>query len=193
MFIFRPERNFNFMPYLFYNPDKLHNGVVTEYGINTNAKTKPLLISSLIDMVEEFPENFSSQELISQLHTIERSNAGLINSKSYTDLFMAACFAAFTRKVKAYDIMPYIQYSNEEIEKNIINDFTDVINMTQPKKIYNNQTKDTIVYTRNAYGEEIPAVMSIDDDDMLSRKYSQITPSQYDDNMPIVSIGYDDF
>ncbi len=125
--LYHPENNFNYLPYLYKEPNS------KEYGINTNAKTKELMIANLYDEIKNNPSIVKSETLIAQLSTIERGNSGTIASKSYSDLFMAACFCAYARKRKNLEIMPLLDYSSEDLASNFLQEITDSAKYSDPK------------------------------------------------------------
>jgi len=125
--LYHSENNFNYVPFLYKEP----NG--KEHGINTNAKTKELMIANLYDEIKNNPTIIKSETLISQLATIERSNSGTIASKSYSDLFMASCFCAYARKRKNLEIMPLLDYSSEDLASDFIQQISDSAKYSDPK------------------------------------------------------------
>ena len=71
---------------MFHERDKVdQHGIVTEWGINTNARTKPLMVSECYSHINEHPQTFHSQDLVNQLNSLERNNAGQVTSKAYTE------------------------------------------------------------------------------------------------------------
>jgi len=120
---------------LYYEKDEVDKkGNVNKYGINTNVRTKDLMVAELYGFVNGGPQFFHSQNLVDQLHAIERNNAGQITSSSYTDAFMAACFCAYTRKMKTLEILPLLSYSNDEVQKEYLNTMENLIEMSSGKK-----------------------------------------------------------
>ena len=61
------------------------HGIVTEWGINTNARTKPVMVSEAYSHINNHPQTFHSVELVNQLNSLERNNAGQVSSKAYTE------------------------------------------------------------------------------------------------------------
>ncbi len=71
---------------MFHEKDKGdQSGIVTEWGINTNGRTKPLMVAECYSHINEHPSTFHSQELVDQLNSLERNNAGQVSSKAYTE------------------------------------------------------------------------------------------------------------
>lgn len=151
---------------LYYERDKLKNGVITEYGISTNARTKPIMVSELYKFVTEGPEYFYSSDLIDQLHAIERNNAGQISSNSFTDLFMAACFCAYVRKMKELEIMPQITQSNDENEQKHFDVIKNIFEMTSCKNMANKQ----IELEENRFLISLPDEDYTEENDIFIRK-----------------------
>lgn len=119
---------------LFYEKNKIDNGgIVTEWGINTNGRTKPIMISEAYSQINNYPQYFHSQDLINQLNSIERNNAGQVSSKAYTDMFMATCFCAYIRKMKELDILPLLNFTSEEVERQNTDTIKDLISITSNK------------------------------------------------------------
>ena len=106
---------------LYHDKSKVDSrGIVTEWGIATTGKTKPIMVAEAYAHINEHPEKFHSQELVNQLNSIERNNAGQVTSGSYTDMFMATCFCAYVRKMRGLEILPQLSYDYEEhLEQNI--------------------------------------------------------------------------
>jgi hypothetical protein len=77
----------DYTQYLYFEKSKQHaDGTVSEYGLNTNSRTKDLMASSFMDFSYEGPEYFHSEELITQLHGITRSNSGTLYHTSYSEI-----------------------------------------------------------------------------------------------------------
>lgn len=99
--------NFDYMQYVYSpEPDKY-------VGINTNNKTKPLMVSFLYDYIIDEPQNLKSQDLINQLNIIERKINGSISAQSgyHDDLFMASALAAYARRLSELEISPMLGIS----------------------------------------------------------------------------------
>ncbi len=136
------QKTFNYLPFI-YKEDKSK-----ELGINTNSKTKQLMIACLYQEIKENPSIVKSEDLIAQLSTIERTNSGTITSKSYSDLFMASCFCAYVRKQKSLEIMPLLKYSSEDLSKQLYSEITDAAKYCDPKtKVKEDKMKDEFLVT----------------------------------------------
>lgn len=87
-------------------------------GINTNQKTKKLMISLIYDKIVSDPSIIKSSDLIEQLNIIERKPNGSIAAKSghYDDLFMAAAFCAYCYEMAYEDIVSEMRV---KVEKDI--------------------------------------------------------------------------
>jgi len=103
-----------------------------EFGIRTGGDTKPLMVALLKEKVEQYPENFHSQLLISQFATVETSNRGTITVKGYSDLFMAASFCAYVRQKTLMEILPLIEKSNDKLEKEFFNTVKELATAVKP-------------------------------------------------------------
>lgn len=122
--------------YLYYDPSKLSpdGKEIKEYGINTNGKTKPLMTSLAFDWINKYPENIRSEDFINQLHSLERNNAGEISSSNYTDMFMACCFCAYTRKMKELEILPHLTFNAKDLQEREVKFINTFIEMSNPKE-----------------------------------------------------------
>jgi hypothetical protein len=120
-------REFDYSPFMYSDNDK-------EPGIMTTGISKDMMIGCLKEAIDGNPKCIKSQELINQMSSIERSSAGTIRSNSFSDLFMAACFCAYTRKRKALEIMPMLNLSNREITNNFSTNMRELIGLSDPKK-----------------------------------------------------------
>lgn len=138
--------DFNYIPFIWKPKDK------DEFGVNTNAKTKDLMIAFLYELITENPLCIRSSELISQLHTIERNASGLISSKSFTDMFMASAFCAYVRKLTLLEIMPQLSFSCEQLENNLTNHVKLIANLSNPKS--------ALVATPNMFLSEVDYCLS---------------------------------
>ncbi len=79
-------KDFDYTSFMYFEPEKVDSaGRVKEYGINTNSRTKDLMVTSFYEFVTEGPEYFYSEDLITQLNGITRNNAGHISHTSYSD------------------------------------------------------------------------------------------------------------
>ncbi len=85
-----------------------------EWGISTTGISKDHMIGCLTEVIKENPDTIKSQELINQLSAIERTRGGSISSETFSDLFMASCFCAYARKMRAMEIMPLINMGKIE-------------------------------------------------------------------------------
>lgn len=138
--------NSDYVYNLYHDPHKVDkNGVVMQWGISTNAKTKPIMISEAYYHINNTPQYFHSQDLVSQLNSLERNNAGQVSSRSYTDMFMATCFCAYVRKMKELDILPQLQYDPKEVMEDNFKSLQTIISAISPvqyakEKYFQNQT-----------------------------------------------------
>ena len=82
-------------------------------GINTNAKTKGLMVSQFFNMITDDPTCIQSSDLISQLNIIERKTNGSVSAQSgyHDDLFMASSLCAYTRSLSALEFEPLLGVS----------------------------------------------------------------------------------
>lgn len=139
--LYHPENNFNYLSFMYKELTS------KEYGINTNSKTKELMIACLYQEIKDNPNIIKSSTLISQLATIERSNSGTVSSRSYSDLFMAACFCAYVRKQRNLEIMPLLTYSNEDLNKQFQEEIAYVAKYSDPKtKIKEDAMREEFLY-----------------------------------------------
>jgi hypothetical protein len=175
--MYHPEdEKFNYLPFLF-KPEGSK-----EYGINTNTKTKELMIACLYQEIKDNPSIVKSETLIAQLSTIERSNSGTVSSKSYSDLFMATCFCAYVRKLKNLEIMPLLEYSSEDLNKQFLEDISITAKYSDPKtKIKEDQLKESsLINNENkTVDSDIAMLMPIFTDDEFSSGQQQSNDSDF--------------
>ena len=112
-------------------------------GINTNPKTKELMIASLIEYINDSPKTtLKSDKIISQISSIERSPNGTIKSSGYTDMVMAAAFCAYVRKRTYLEILPLINKTQEEVNKQQYQLFSDLAKAMDPKYLAEQKTRE---------------------------------------------------
>ena len=149
------EENFSYSPFIYMNREK------NEYGINTNTKTKELIVSSFYEYIVDNPKIVKSNELIAQLHRLERSNSGVLTSKTYTDLFMASGFCAYVRKLKFHELSAIVDYSTEEIQQSLI-DEVKLMTSVSPKNMMKSRNMQLLEYE----GED-KIILTNNEDDIL--------------------------
>ena len=113
---------------------------VHEVGIKTTGMTKPLMAGCLVETINENAKGFKSHDLVNQFGSIEKSSTGTIRGSSYSDLFMAACFCAYTRKRKAIDIMPQIQYTNKQLQTQLLDTIKSAASVSDTKQFIKHKT-----------------------------------------------------
>lgn len=117
-YLTRVVNTFNYIPFI--DRDSAKDGSLKdELGLKTTGMTKPLMVGCLVETINENITGFKSQNLINQFGSIEKTAAGTIRSSVSTDLFMAACFCAYTRKRRAMEIMPQIQFTNQQLQNQL--------------------------------------------------------------------------
>ena len=140
-------RDFNYMPFIYKDlkkKDMPGMNVDTseyEYGINTNSRTKELMVSLLYDYVKDQPQCLKSQDFIAQMSTIQRTNRGTISSTSFSDMFMAASFCAYVRKMTVLEILPLLNFSNDQIQQNFFNSIKTAAEMMNTKLLISDSQK----------------------------------------------------
>jgi hypothetical protein len=120
-------KTFDYSPFVFSDNDK-------DPGIYTSGISKDLMVGCFKEVITENPKCVKSRDLINQMSSIERSNSGTIRSQSFSDLFMATCFCAYTRKRRALDIMPLLMYSNKQLDYNFRTNMSELISLNDPKR-----------------------------------------------------------
>jgi ArsR family metal-binding transcriptional regulator len=145
---------FNYIPFIYKDfkkkdiPGDIVDTSSYEYGINTNTRSKELMVSLLYDAINEFPNRIKSSELIGQLSSIQRSNRGTIKTSGYSDMFMAACFCAYVRKMTELQILPLLDYSNQQISQSFFNNIQTAAEMMNTKLLIQKEdSPSTIVKT----------------------------------------------
>ena len=139
-------------------------------GISTTGISKEFMIGQFIEFLNENPKGIKSKNLYNQLSSIEKTHSGNIQSKNFTDMFMACCFCAMVRKKKALEIGPLLGISNEDLERDN--------NMIMQNLIKMNNPKNNINTSNSRYYNPFQEPISSDDDLILH----QIT-SDYRDNL----------
>jgi hypothetical protein len=124
---------FNYIPYLDKDVDKSGN-LKDELGVKTTGLTKSLMVGCLVETINENISGFKSQNLINQFGAIEKTASGTFKSSTSTDLFMAACFCAYTRKRRAMEILPQIQFSNIQLQNQVYNTVKTAASVASTKK-----------------------------------------------------------
>jgi len=131
-------------------------------GINTNAKSKPIMVSEMYDKIIKNSGIINSSSLINQLSVIEKRANGTVAAQrgAHDDLFMASSFCAYVKKISALEFESKIGKTNKQIKERT-KSITDNI-------FIDNQREQQIEYTDiiekyiNFYGEDD----SCDDDDI---------------------------
>ena len=128
----------NYREYIYKEPK------AKEFGISTTGISKDMMIGCLTEILKENPKVIHSQSLINQMSAIERNRGGSISSDTFSDLFMASCFCAYARKMKALEIMPMIRLgvdvvdaARTEVFKSLINLNTNLITTDTDDKASN--------------------------------------------------------
>jgi len=186
--------DFNYIPYIYKDlrkseiPGQMIDMTGHEYGINTNTRTKELMVSLFYDAVIENPSRIKSQGLIGQMSAVQRSNRGTIRSNTFSDMFMAACFCAYVRKMTQLQIMPLLDYSNAQISQNFFSSIKTAAEMMNTKLIIQADNKRQV-------NQIIEKPRTVQEDDMLTQQYQQQLKTNTGDTivddwrtlMPIIS------
>lgn len=164
-------KDFNYIPHIYKDltkkeiPGQAIDMTEHEYGINTNSRTKELMVSLLYDALKDLPTRIKSQDLIGQMSSIQRSNRGTIRTSGFSDMFMAASFCAYVRKMTELQILPLLDYSNVQISQNFFNSIKTAADMMNTKLIIGSD-KDQI-------SEFITRPRTAQEDEALTQQYSQ--------------------
>lgn len=157
--------DFDYTPYIYREKDK-EGRLKDEFGVSTNTQTKELMVSLLYDNIKESPELIKSQNFISQLSSIQRTNRGTIKSGGYSDMFMAGAFCAYVRKMKHLEILPMLDYSNRQIQQNFFDTIKTAAQMMNTKII--NKTMESTFDPTLINITNIPR--SVKEDDYLTQQ-----------------------
>jgi hypothetical protein len=166
--------DFNYLPFIYKDlrrkeiPGQSIDMVDHEYGINTNVRSKELMVSLLYDLLKEGPYRLKSQDLIAQMSSIQKSNRGVIKSSGYSDMFMASCFCAYVRKMTELQILPQLDYSNAQISQNFFQSIKSAADLMNTKLIIQSDNK-------NQVSEFVTRPKTIREDEALTQQYSQNT------------------
>jgi len=170
-------KDFNYLPHVYKDlkkseiPGQSIDMQDHEYGINTNTRSKELMVSLLYDSLKEYPSRLKSQDLIAQMSSIQRSNRGIIKSSGYSDMFMACCFCAYVRKMTQLQILPLLDFSNAQISQNFFQSIKSAADMMNTKLIIQSDNK-------NQVSEFITRPKTIQEDEALTQQYQQDTVKQ---------------
>jgi hypothetical protein len=126
-----------------------------EYGINTNTRTKELMVSLMYDAVNEQPSRIKSADLIGQLSSIQRSNRGTIKTSGYSDMFMAGCFCSYVRKMTELQILPLLDYSNQQISQSFFNNIQTAAQMMNTKLLIKDNSAAPSAIVKTSVEEEL--------------------------------------
>ena len=98
-------------------------------GINTNSRTKDLMIGFFNSFIIDNPECIHSSKLIDEINVIERKSNGSISAQTghHDDLFMASCFCAYVKKIANLEISPFIGHTGENISTGYISNLVKII------------------------------------------------------------------
>jgi hypothetical protein len=170
-------KDFNYLPHVYKDlkkseiPGQAIDMQDHEYGINTNTRSKELMVSLLYDSLKEFPSRLKSQDLIAQMSSIQRSNRGIIKSSGYSDMFMASCFCAYVRKMTELQILPLLDFSNAQISQNFFQSIKSAADMMNTKLIIQSDNK-------NQVSEFITRPKTVQEDEALTQQYQQDSSKQ---------------
>ncbi len=125
----------------------------SNYGINTNVRTKSIMVSSLYDYLVENPKAAKSSDFISQLNIIERKSNGSISAQygKHDDLFMAAALCAYVRRISALDIEPLLGLSTFENQQLYTDPYKQVLDIGKKDYV---DIANNMVYNENEGGYE---------------------------------------
>ena len=186
-------KNFNYIPYIYKDfkkneiPGQQTDKSKRGYGVETNVRTKELMVSLLYDLIIEEPSRIKSQNLIGQLGTIQRSNRGTIRSSGFSDMFMAASFCAYVRKMTYLETAPLLDYSNVQIAHNFFSSIKTAAEMMNTKLIISSQN--------SPFGNITNELKTANDDELLTQqnheqvyhKNDRIMEDDWRIYMPIIS------
>jgi hypothetical protein len=108
-------------------------------GINTNSRSKDVMITCLFDYISDKPDLISSHDFINQLSVIERRGNGTIAAQynQHDDLFAAAAFCAYVKKLSQLEYDPLIlgKSVNSAVNQTAkyVNNIVDYKNIRQDK------------------------------------------------------------
>jgi len=180
--------DFNYIPFIYKDlkkseiPGEIIDETTHEYGINTNTRTKELMVSLFYDLMTEDPSRIKSQYLISQLSSIQRSNRGVIKSSSFSDMFMAGSFCAYARKMTYLKISPLLNYSNEQLTQNFFNSIKSVAQMMNTKITIQDEFK-------NPHMNQNFVPKTVQEDELFTQQSNKnaLTENDWQIYMPLIS------
>jgi hypothetical protein len=104
-------------------------------GINTNAKTKPMMVTEMYDQIVRNTKIIRSNSLVNQLTIIEKKASGTVSAQrgAHDDLFMASAFCAYVKKISSLEFEGKIGQTSKQIKAKS-KALTDSIFVDDPKK-----------------------------------------------------------
>jgi len=133
------KRNIKYQSRLFkkHIKDKFGKIIEYRYGFETNSKTRPLIMESIITYLEDFPYIVKSKRLATELIELEEKN-GKIKGRHTDDLVLALGFCLYTIKYNLTQFISVTDIPIEEIEamREVISDETDTPVLSSYTKLY---------------------------------------------------------
>lgn len=125
------------------------------------------MVSMLYDYIKESPEALKSQDFITQLSAIQRTNRGTIRTSGFSDMFMAASFCAYVRHATTLEILPLLGFTNTQIQENFFNVVKTAAEMMNTKLVL----RDGINPTNPGFFTDRPR--TVEEDFMVSNQFNQ--------------------
>jgi hypothetical protein len=113
------------------------------------------MVSLMYDAVNEQPSRIKSADLIGQLSSIQRSNRGTIKTSGYSDMFMAGCFCSYVRKMTELQILPLLDYSNQQISQSFFNNIQTAAQMMNTKLLIKDNSAAPSAIVKTSVEEEL--------------------------------------
>ena len=156
----------------------------TKYpGITTSSANKDFMIGCFIEALNENPQAIKSKKLYDQLSSIERTQAGTIRSKYFTDMFMACCLCAMVRKKKSIEILPLIGMDNEKVQQNAYNLYRNVAEMNNPKRQSTSQHQTGMDYDISQFQNPFREPAPLCGDDPIANQYDSNNDPSYSEDL----------
>lgn len=161
-------------------------------GINTNKKTRPLIIEAMYNQIMENPDQIVSKRLAAELLTLVRKNDKVEADSGYhDDLVMAYAFCFYVRKYapdsfqdivraieRGEDVQKELLSSDEEVESILIEMASAVSDIKMPNTKYGMTESEYKQVKRAVHGEAedyldfaFEAIIGMEDVDYIKSDY----------------------
>ena len=168
----KKDEFYSYEKFIFTPDDRIKKDQV---GINTNSKTRSLMIALVYDLLTEEYTRIKSIDLKNQLNVITKKTSGKVEAQTgyHDDLFMACALCAFCRKLSEIDILPLIMKSEtKNLKKQLLNDNIDTIGIIFGHKDHKVPgTNINMIAKKDKHNEEKTVYEYVDEEELQERNY----------------------